>query len=356
MRRTPLIPVAAAALSLLGTVFAPAAHAAEAETVADGLITPLSVAVAPDGTAYAAQNFASMLTKAAPGGEAEVIFADEGCSEVGAVSVEGDVVTFATTSMGGKPSAHLYSLTATEEGYDQARVANLFKYEKVHNPDGGVKYGFANLSRSCREKTPGKETYKGIVESHPYATNVAADGVTYVADAAANAILAVTDDGAVSTVAVLPVNKAKITKQMKNQHDLPKCFIGGTWRAEAVPTDVEMGPDGNLYVTSLPGGHETNGSVFQVNPGTGAVTKIMGGLVSPTGLAIAPNGTAYVASLFAGVIMQKPLGGEASVFAEVPFPGDVEVIDGYVYATETDLTNDGTSAPAGKVLRWSTTG
>lgn len=350
-RRTPLIPVAVAALSLLATAFAPPASAAEAETVADGLVTPLSVAVAPDGTAYASQNFASMLTKAVPGGESEVIYADEGGREVAGVSVEGDVVSFVTTSMGGRPSSHLYTLTATEEGYDQAQVANLFKYERENNPDGAVKYGFTGLTKSCRKKTEGKETYRGIVESHPYATNVQADGVTYVADAAANAILAVTDAGAVSTVAVLPVNKLKITKQVKNHFELPKCFIDGTWRAEPVPTDVEMGPDGNLYVTSLPGGHETNGSVFRVVPSSGAVTKVMDGLVGPTGLAIGPTGTAYVASLFTGKILEKPLGGAVSVFAEVPFPGDVEVIDGFLYATETDLLNEG-GAPAGKVLRW----
>lgn len=353
MRRTPLIPVAAAALALLTTTFAPAAYAAEAEVVADGLISPLSVAVAPDGTAYAAQNFVGQLTKAVPGGGSEVIFADEGGREVGAVSVENDVVTFATTSMGGPPSAHLYTLTPTDEGYAQDQVANLWKYEREVNPDGDTKYGFVGLTRSCRKNTKGPETYRGIQESHPYATSVAADGVTYVADAAANAILAVTDAGAVSTVAVLPPNKLKITKAVKNEYELPKCFVGGTWKAEPVPTDVELGPDGNLYVTSLPGGHETNGSVFQVSPGTGTVARIMSGLVGPTGLAVGPDGTAYVASLFSGMILQKPLGGEVSVFAEVPFPGDVEVIAGYVYATETDLANEG-GAPAGKVLRWAT--
>jgi len=355
-RTTPLIPVASAALMLLGTAFAPSASAATEEELAGGLITPLSVAVAPDGTAYASQNFASMLTKVVPGEEPEVIFADEGAREVGAVSVEGDVVTFATTSQDpeGPLSADLYTLTATDEGYDQAHVADLWAYEKANNPDGNVKYGFV-VSKSCAKKTEGKETYKGIKESHPYATNVSADGVTYVADAAANAILAVTDSGEVSTVAVLPVNKATITKKMRKSYGLPKCFKGGTWRAEPVPTDVEMGPDGNLYVTSLPGGHETNGSVFMVNPSTGKVTKIMSGLVSPTGLAISPIGTAYVASLFTGMIFQKPLGGEVSVLAEVAGgPGDVEVIDGYVYATDSGFLGDPNGPPAGKVLRWST--
>jgi hypothetical protein len=47
-----------------------------------------------------------------------------------------------------------------------------------------------------------------------------------------------------------------------------------------------------------------------------------------------------------------PFGGEPSVFAEVKFPGDVEFSAGHVYATKTDLTNDGSKPPKGKVLRW----
>ena len=52
-----------------------------------------------------------------------------------------------------------------------------------------------------------------------------------------------------------------------------------------------------------------------------------------------PERARRTSPLFAGpaLIMQQPFGGEPSVFAEVPFPGDVEIIDGYVYATETDL-------------------
>lgn len=351
MRRTPLVPVAVAAFALLGTAFP--AHAVDPEVVAENLVSPLSVAVTPDGTAFASQNFIGTLTRATPGGSQEVIYADEDSREVGAVSVEHGMVTFATTAMHGPQEAKLWVMDGMHGG-EPTQVANLFRHEKMHNPDGDIRYGFTDLSRSCRRNTEGRETYTGIVESHPYASDVVADGITFVADAAANALLAVSDDGTVSTVAVLPPNKLKITKRVRRHHDLPACFLGGTWKAESVPTDVETGPDGNLYVTSLPGGHETNGKVFQVNPTTGAVVEVMDGLVGPTGLAVAPDGTAYVAALFMGVILQKPLGGDVSVFAEVPFPGDVEVIDGFVYATETDLMNDGSTPPAGRVLRWPT--
>ena len=203
---------------------------------------------------------------------------------------------------------------------------------------------------------PFTHPYKGIIESHPYATALG-EGVTWVADAAGNSILAVTDAGATSTVAVLPPTKVKITRAMKKEFGLHKCVIGKIYRAEPVPTDVELGPDGNLYVTTLPGTPGEGlpkGRIYQIDPATGDVTKEAGGLVSPVGLAISPTGTAYISQLFAGTILEVPLGGEPSVFAEVKFPGDVEFRAGHVYATKTDLTNDGSKPPKGKVLRWNT--
>jgi hypothetical protein len=88
-----------------------------------------------------------------------------------------------------------------------------------------------------------------------------------------------------------------------------------------------------------------------VDPVGGAVTRIAGGLVSPVGLAIASDGTAYVSMLFAGLLMKQELGGRPVPFAEVTAPGDVELHGDYLYVTETDLTGDPAAPPAGKVLR-----
>lgn len=343
--------VAAAAFTLLGTMLTPAQAAVE-ETVTGGLITPLSLAVSEDGTVYVSQNFAGRLTKVTPAGQKSRVYTDEAGSEVGAVSATGEDVTFATT--GGthkRPTADLWQISG--EG-DPVRLANLYRFEKLNNPDAGRTYGLRAGER-CLSKVPGFiRPYTGIVESHPYATALG-DGVTYVADAAGNSILAVTDAG-VSALATLPPTKVKVTRKMKREFDLHKCVIGKTYRAEGVPTDVELGPDGNLYVTSLPGvpGEGLRkGRIYKIVPADGTLTKAAGGLVSPVGLAISPTGTAYISQLFASTILEVPFGGEPTVFAEVPFPGDVEFRNGRVYATETDLMNDGSSRPAGKVLRWS---
>lgn len=355
MRRTHLITAAAAALALVGSTFAPA-NAADGTEVVGGLVTPLSVAVAQDGTIYVSQNFAGLLTAKAPGHDAEVVYEAEG-KEVGAVSVDGTTVTFATTAMGGPQDTRLWTLN---DDHTATEVADLWAHERAHNPDGGRKYGIRGLDRACKrafnKHTSWMVGYRGIKESHPYASTTV-DGTTYVADAAANAIFAVRD-GMVSTVAVLPATTVKVTRKIRRSLELPRCAQGHDFKLEAVPTDVEVGPDGNLYITSLPGGPEVpamgaNGSVYRLVPSTGAVSAVQpGGLVTPTGYAVGPTGTSYISMIFASTVLSVPDGGAPAPFAEVALPGDVEYANGKVYVTVTDLMNDGSTGPAGQVLEF----
>ena len=348
-RRLAPAGAAAASLALVAGLAGPAL-AATPDPVATGLISPLSLAVAQDGTVYVSQNFIGVLTEA---GQPDPVYSVDG-AEVGGVSVDGDTVTFVTTTMSEEGGSALW--TTGPDGLTE--VADLFAHEKSTNPDGDTRYG-VKLSRSCKKQVGrhGKHWLagKGGVESHPYATYVAGE-TTYVADAAGNSILAVTG-GEVSTVATLPPVPIEITRKRAKAMKLPACAVGKVYKAEGVPTDVEMGPDGNLYVTSLPGGPEdpvmgSNGGVYRVELATGTVSQISSGLTSPVGLAITADGTAYVSMLFASVVMEQKLGQAPTVFAQVPFPGDVEVRGNQVYVTETDLMNDGSTPPAGRVLRF----
>jgi hypothetical protein len=356
-RRVLAAPLAALSVALLGSMLAsPADAGVVTDEVVSGLVGPLSVAVDGDGTIYVSQNFAGVLTKAVPGNDPVTIFHTTDGSEVGAVSVEDGVVTFGTTT--GSEATHTGRLWQKAGNAPAAMLLNTTNYETKHNPDGDQKYGFFRITKSCRAKAPkALARYSGLVDSHPYGSDMAGD-TTYLADAGGNDIVAITDAGP-STVAVLPPTRIKITEARQKAAGLPRCTRGGTFRAEPVPTDVEVGPDGNLYVTSLPGGPEdgslgANGHVYQIVPGTGAVTRLPGpGLVSPTGIAINPStGTAYISMLFPGVILQVPLGGSPSVFQSVPFPGDVDFANGNVYVTRSDLTNDGSSPPNGAVLEF----
>lgn len=360
-RRVHMISVAAVALTLLGTSFAPAAHAAEEEIVT-GLGMPLSLAVGDDGTVYVAsytEMGGGLLTMAAPGHDPEPIYADEGGREVGALSVDGHVVTFATTSWE-PPGALLYTYEHTPEGWVQTEVGDLYAHEAGTNPDGGQKYGIVGLSRACKKEftrdVKWMLPYKGHVDSHPY-SSATMGGTTYVGDAGANAVFAVSG-GEVTTAAVLPPTKVTVSRKIRRTFGLPKCAQGHVFKVEAVPTDVEVGPDGNLYVTTLPGGPEdpamgANGAIYQVNPGTGAVTLLGGGFVSPTGLAITPTGTAYVSMLFAGLVMEVPFGGAPAPFAEIAAgPADVDYHDGFVYVADSGLMGDSSGGPIGRVVRF----
>lgn len=49
------------------------------------------------------------------------------------------------------------------------------------------------------------------------------------------------------------------------------CVVGHEYAFEPMPTDVEIGPDGWLYVSSFPGGPEdpslgARGAIFRINP------------------------------------------------------------------------------------------
>ena len=355
-RRVLAAPIAALSAAALGLALAGPADAGQANSgteVIGGLIAPLSVAVDNDGTIYVSQNFAGMLTKKAPDGDPHTIFTAANGGEVGAVSVEDGVVTFGTTVSGAIQQGRLWQKAGNAPA---ALLLNTTKYETKHNPDGATKYGVFRISKSCRAKAPKKlGKYFGQVDSHPYASDMDGD-TTYLADAGGNDILKVTDAGA-STVAVLPPTRIKITSERQKALGLPRCARDSVLRVEAVPTDVEVGPDGKLYVTSLPGGPEdeslgANGRVYKVDPATGDVTKMAGGLVSPTGIGIAPNGTAFVSLLFPGLVLAAPLNGSPGLFAQVPFPGDVDWANGKLYVVRSDLTNDGTSPPNGAVLEF----
>ena len=79
-----------------------------------------------------------------------------------------------------------------------------------------------------------------------------------------------------------------------------------TYAFEPVPTDVEVGRDGSLYVTTLPGGPESRGSGAR-----GTLWKVTRrpdgtrggfGLPGATNLALGKHGEVYVSEFFAGEI------------------------------------------------------
>jgi sugar lactone lactonase YvrE len=354
--RTRHVLAATAALAVAGTLtgLAGAGGAGAAPVarptvtpVATKLVSPLSVAVAPDGTRYFSDNFAGLLYRQSPGAAATVVFHGPKKAEVGAVSVAGGQLRFAV-SQGDNEKGTVYTLDATGA---PVVVGDTAKAEKKQNPDGRYHYGFRNLPGSCHLDPQLPTQTWGVRETHPYASTVV-NGTTYVADAGANAVFAFGSDGSVRSFMV-PAAVVTVTRTAAESLGLPTCTIGRKFALEAVPTDIEAGPDGQLYVTSLPGGPEDGsfgaaGRVLKLNPANGKARTVVRHLVSPTGLAVDANGDLYVAQLFPGVISKVTAGSHrAKPFVEVPLPADVEVVPGGLVATANALPG---KKPQGQVV------
>ncbi|CAN5558945.1 ScyD/ScyE family protein [soil metagenome] len=336
--RAGKIVVAASAAVLAGVLPAgtsagapePAPPTHRIQTIADHVVGPLNVARNQDGTIYYTENFANNLYRLRPGGEPEVIFrAAIKRASVESVAVDHGRLRFTVTG----PRNHLGLVKAFGPHGNAYTVADVFAFEQKRNPDKRFTYGFRSISKACAAQLPrqlGPASYRGVVESHAY--GLAVHGrTTYVADAAANDVVRVGPHGKVSLVAALPPVKVKVTKKLAGATGLPACTIGKHYGFEAVPTDIDVGPDGWLYVSSLPGGPEdgstgANGQVLKINPRTGRVVTVARGLLSATGVAVGPHGAVYVSQLFAGTISRIGPGRHHAVpFASVPLPADIDV-------------------------------
>jgi DNA-binding beta-propeller fold protein YncE len=338
-------------------LLAPAVPAAGAEprssTLDRDLLSPLSVAVADDGTVWYAENYAGLLHRRSPDGRVTTPARAPGELELSAVGERDGTVWYAVTGAG-HTVGRLHRLAP--DGTDVVE-ADLYAHERSENPDRRYRYGFRRLPASCRTQLAGAEraAYRGPAETHPVAA-APAYGAVYVADAAANAVLAVVD-GTVTTVAALPPVRTTMTSAYAEENGFPACTVGRDYWAEAVPTDVEAGPLGTLYVTSLPGGPSrvdghAAGRLLEVLPLTGQVRVLADRLDQPVGLAVAATGDVYVSELQSDRISVVRAGTRTvEPFLGVTFPGDVERgPDGLVATTDVLSGTNGIDPPQGELV------
>ncbi|WP_256794447.1 ScyD/ScyE family protein [Terrabacter sp. Ter38] len=270
-------------------------------------------------------------------------------SEVAGIDVIRGGRTYAFTSSNDDHSAT--TLTIRSEGRPDV-VADLSGYEASANPDAHATYGVVSGGTYC---APGEldtffqnafqlpATYTGQVDSHPYAVTYLGDGSWAVADAGGNDILRVDRHGHVSTIAVLPPQPVTLSASQVATLGAPSCLAGATYNFEPVPTDVERGTDGRLWVTTLPGGPEdpslgARGSVYTVNPWKHSSKRVATGFLGATNLALGHDGAVYVAELFAGKVT-KLKHGRTSTVVSTDRPLSVEVKGGSLYVgTLADIT------------------
>jgi hypothetical protein len=145
------------------------------------------------------------------------------------------------------------------------------------------------------------------IDSNPFGL-LALPGHRLVTDAGGNSLLDIRANGSISTIATFP-----------------KIPGGPLGTRDAVPTDVVVGPDGALYVSTLTGFPFTAGtaSVYRVVPGQ-APTPYATGLTMVTDLAFGSDGSLYTLQHASGIpgvpfpfagpgaIRKVPPGGGAS--------------------------------------------
>ena len=354
------VGLAAAAVALIGSVVpatTAAANDGAHEPVIEGLAGPLGLAIAGNGTIYVAEAFGGKLTAISPNGQTTVLVDAPG-QEIAGVAVKGQSVVFTQTlfdGAAGEEAPPLDSILATvsRRGGPSTTIASTQDYEAAVNPDAGNTYGLVDPTPECLAQIepyfPGG-TYQGVIESHPYAVATVRGGYA-IADAAGNSILKVDKKGNVSTVAVLPPIEQTITQEAIDQFaadgvDVSDC-LGQTFMGEPVPTDIEVGPHGYWYVSSLPGFPEQfgAGSIWRVNPRNGSVVQVATGLGGPVDIAINKHGAIFVAQLYAGEI-SKIRHGVIVDSVSVDSPGAVEIGQhGRVYAAV------GVFGPSGSVIQ-----
>ena len=301
----------------------------EPNTVAKDLLSPLSLAVTNDGTVFYSQNFAGCCTSSGParsrgrlpGRRCPAPRSARSPSTRRQPAVRDDV-----PARGGGPGRAAAALMGLgKKGKVQASSPTCGSYEENQATPTATS---PTASATCRTECEVPEVlqpYTGIVESHPYAHRAGRRRDLHRRRGRQRDPQVRQERRALHASRCCPPQPVVVTEaDSAGGRRAP----GVRRRArryifEPVPTDVEVGPDGKLYVTTLPGGPEdpslgARASVYRVDPKTGNVKKVVSGLLSATGLAVGKNGKMFVAELFRGRIAQVKPGGEPKRLSAAP--------------------------------------
>ena len=331
MRRARRGVVYALTLALAGVASGAAASTGDV-VIASGLASPSGLAVGSDGSVYVSQLLPGALLEVSAGTGTVV---GQSPDPVTAVDVSGRGVVVFTTSGAGATG----SLERLLPDGRTLRLADLGQFEAERNPDAVNSYGFQDLDPDCGAGIEssvafpgGGAPYSGGVASTAAAVAVLPDGSRVVADRGGNDLLLIERGSAASTLAVLPPVPVVVTPAIAASHGLPGCAIGATYHLEPRPTDVETGPDGRLYVSSMPTGLSLGrGSIVVVDPETGAIEELADGFRGAIDLAVGDDGTVYVAEQFGGQISIAN-GDSPITFRMVERPSAVEFVGDALHA------------------------
>jgi hypothetical protein len=241
------------------------------EVVIDGLANPRGITFDGEGNLYIVENgnagdvmiegrrapmptgSGGQVTRVTPEGDTAVIIrglpnqGSEGQTRgASGILVTEDAIWLA---LGQTPDVYPFSMGLVELAPEILRIRNFvdfYSIELSENPD------------------------EDISESNPVDLVMADDGTIYVADASCNCIFSWSEDSGVAVMAA--------------------------WEAfneSAVPTSVDIGPDGDLYIGFLGGFPYPEGSTRIERWSGGALAETYQGLTAVTDVLVADDGTLY---------------------------------------------------------------
>lgn len=367
----------ALALGLLGAACAQAAP--QVDVIARGLSNPRGLGFAPNGQLFVAEagsggngacavlgdgqsacyGETGALTRVDPTGRSapvRVISGLPSLAPAGGFGASGpNAISFVGTG-NGQLAIGLGAAGSVRQGLG-AKAAWLGSTLQV-NAAGGWKAG-ADVAAFEQVNNP----VTGGNDSNPFGI-VALPSRHVVADAGANALFEVAANGAIHTLAVFPPRLVPAPLFL----GLP---AGATIPMQAVPTSVVQGPDGWLYAGQLTGFPFPVGAanVYRVPPHGGAAQVHASGFTNIAGLAFDARGTLYVLQIgdgFAGpggpplrapgrLIRLEASGAHTVVYAGLFYPGGLAIgPDGAAYVTNFGIVPGpipGAFPDGGQVLR-----
>jgi WD40 repeat protein len=277
-----------AALAVAAAFAVPVASASAAPKIsvfAKSIDNPRGLALGPAGTLYVASaghagptclskdtclGYTSRILGISPAGKKRLIA--KGLISAG--SRDGSFATGADAVAVG-PDGRIFTVTTSGTPKDigsapanvQAALGKLFDVTSgTPNPLAAI---------DAFEWAHNSDGTKGDRNSNPYGVLALVDR-RIVADAGANAILSVDNNGVVSLLAVIPKNG----------------------KSQPVPTSLALGPDGAVYVGELAlGAGKGKARVWRVPLDGTPPTLFADGFSAITGLAFGPDGSLYVTEL-----------------------------------------------------------
>jgi len=347
----------------------PSASTGPWTVVAQGLDAPRGIGFGPDGTLYVGEQGSggSACTETergqacagATGGISSLkdgvltrvidgLPSVAGGQDVGGVSdfaIAADGTFVVTVNLGGSPDIR----STMPEGM-RAVVGTI-----ASAAADGTLTPIADLAQWEADNDPDSADPGSAVDSNPYGLTITPDGDYLVTDAGGNDLLMVTPDGTISLAGLFPASfqPAPADPSASADPGASPAMVP----MQAVPTAVVIGPDGAAYVSQLTGFPFPVGgaSIWRVE--AGKEPKVYAtGLTNVMDLAFGPDGTLWVVEFahngllsgdITGALLSIPAGGGAPTLVATEglmAPGGVAVAaDGTVYVANGSVMPGGGS-------------